>query len=113
MEWLSTGQEPTTEEHKQMSPYLRHYVERFASLFLDEEGLLQYHDPLAEGHDSGVLCVPAHIQADVVWAAHQLAAHRGVDKTMDKFTLSCHFPGIRKITREYTNGCLACQQKGD
>ncbi len=32
---------------------------------------------------------------------------------MDKLTLSCHFPGMRKITRECTKGCLACQQKGD
>ncbi len=113
MEWLSSGQEPATEERKQMSPYLRHYAERFQSLFIDEEGLLRYHDPLVEGDAAGVLCVPAHLQADVVWAAHQLAAHRGVDGTMDKLTLSCHFPGMRKITRECTNGCLACQQKGD
>ncbi len=75
MEWLNTGQEPSTEEHKQMSPYLRHYAERFQSLFLDEEGLLHYHDPLVEGDAAGVLCVPAYLQADVVWAAHQLAAH--------------------------------------
>ncbi len=113
MEWLDAGKEPTTEERKQMSPYLRHYAERFQSLFLDEEGLLRYHDPLVEGDAAGVLCVPAHLQADVVWAAHQLAAHRGVDGTMDKLILSCHFPGMRKITRECTNGCLACQQKGD
>ncbi len=40
MEWLSTGREPATEERKQMSPYLRHYAERFQSLFIDEEGLM-------------------------------------------------------------------------
>ncbi len=90
-----------------MSPYLRHYAENFQSLFLDDEGLLRYHDPLAEGDDSRVLCIPAHLQADIVWAAPQLAAHRGVDCTMDKLVLSCHFPGMRKITRECTNGCLA------
>ncbi len=82
-------------------------------MFLDEEGLLRYHDPLSEGDDAGVICVPAHLQTDMIWVAHQLAVHRGVDSTMDKLTLSCHFPGMRKITRECTNGCLACQQKGD
>ncbi len=88
-----------------MLPYLRHYAERFQSLFFDEENLLRYHSPLADGDDSGVVCVPAHLQAYVVWATHQLAVHRGVDGTMHKLTLSCHFPGMRKITRECTNRC--------
>ncbi len=96
-----------------MLPYLHHYAETFQSLFLDEEGLLLYHDPLANGDYVGILCIPAHLQAEVVWAAHQLAAHRGVDGTMDKLTLSCHFPSMTKNIRECTSGCLASQQKGD
>ena len=116
MGWTGMGQEPTTEEHKQMSPYLWHYAERFSTdspLSTAKKRLLRYHDPLAEGDDVGVLCIPAHLQADMVWAAHQLAAHRGVDGTMDKLMLSCHFPSMRKITRGCTSGCLTCQQKGD
>ncbi len=90
----------------------REILHRFSTLH-SKKRLLRYHDPLAEGDDVGVLCIPANLQADVVWTAHQLAAHRGVDGTMDKLMLSCHFPSMRKITRGCTSGCLTCQQKGD
>ena len=110
--WLSEDCWPGNEEIRSHSTEARYYFDRRELLFLDDSHLLRYSDPLRKESKKGVLCIPAQLQREVVWAAHRLAGHRGTMATAERVLSHAHFPGIVKLVREMVQHCEACQRKG-
>jgi transposase InsO family protein len=113
-EWTQNDTWPEHEELRSHSTVTRHYADEREKLWIDEMKLLRYVDHLRQDQDdkTGVICIPSQLQREVVWIAHRVAGHRGVNATVERVISHGHFPGVMKMVREMLSHCEACQRKG-
>ncbi len=111
--WVEDDSWPPLPIHKGLAPVLKHYWGLQGKLLLDEQGVLRFQDPLGRGKAQGLVCVPLHLQGEVILAAHKMVGHKGVRNTLDRVLQSGHFPGARREVKRFIEGCASCQKKED
>ena len=113
VKWALDDTWPDEQQQKSLSPALRHYAEKGDQLYLDEHGLLRVHEELVMGEETGLICLPQQLVRELIWAAHRLAGHQGVEATLKRMTALVHFPRMRSEVREIIETCVACQRKAE
>ena len=79
-----------------------------------EDGILYRRRPLPSsqgGKESKRLVVPRCLVPKVLERFHDEGGHFGVDKTIDKATEICWWPGHTRDIQAYVESCVPCSQK--
>ena len=113
--WVAAGTPPTDLQIAELSRIGKIYANLFASLTLDEHGVLRYE--VTFGKDVGlpetkrVVVIPGTMQQDAIEQAHEAVAHMGPRLTVGRLERHAWFPHMLKWVEDYTRRCEVCQSK--
>lgn len=108
MKWHSEDDWPSRNGLQAESPAVSSYAAWREKLEV-KEGVLYLRDPRPHGCLPKI-CVPEHLQEDVLSRAHELG-HQGVGTTVDRVRKRFYFPNMARKTAEAISRCGECLQK--
>ena len=85
----------------------QHYFSHREQLFLDKDGVLRFR---LRPEDEAKICVPGHLQREVVQALHRELGHCGRNTLARALHAKAHMPHVKKTVEEVTRACEPCQR---
>merc|ERR1712015_204722 len=113
MEFVAEKRKPTTQEQRSLPVDVKHYLNFFECLQLDN-GVLYFQAPTLNGHQpERRICIPQMLQKQVFLAGHSAdyAGHMGENRTYDVLKTRCYFPNMYSFICVQIKNCVTCITK--
>ena len=108
---LRAGQQPKPHHFQAASRTGKLYLGLFASLSIDENGLLSYAMYEGTTKKKSAVILPRNLWSSMLQQVHEDNAHMAAASTVAKALKSFYFPGMLAYATTLLSSCIPCQRK--
>ncbi len=111
IQWVQTRSQPEKDDLRQLPLEAATYIGFLQDLCLEDQVLCRQLPASGLRAPRKVPCLPEAWWGPIIWRAHKLGGHMGINTTLRRLTGAVYFPRMRTEVTDYIVTCTTCQRK--